>query len=135
MPLIKWNDSFNVNIEIIDKQHQLLVKMINDLYDAMVKKQDRETLGKLLKQLGVYAAMHFAREEHYFEMLNYPDIKAHLKEHDYFEDKIAAFEEDFETGRQNLSLDIMKFLATWLLEHIKKRDQKYSAFLRSHGIE
>jgi len=35
MALINWHPSFSINIEEIDKQHQLLVKMINDLYDAM----------------------------------------------------------------------------------------------------
>ena len=36
MALINWHPNFSINIEEIDKQHQLLVKMINDLYGSWI---------------------------------------------------------------------------------------------------
>ena len=39
MAFIQWNPSFSVNVKILDEQHQMLVKMINDLYDAMEQGQ------------------------------------------------------------------------------------------------
>ena len=35
MGLIKWDDSYSVHIVEIDKQHQKLVDMLNELNDAM----------------------------------------------------------------------------------------------------
>jgi hemerythrin len=58
--------NFSVNVELIDKQHQILVQMINDLYDAMLSGQEKDSLGRLIDRLHTYAAMHFAREEHFF---------------------------------------------------------------------
>ncbi len=134
MSLIKWDPGYSVNVELIDEQHKVLVKMINDLYDAMNTGKEKESLKKLINKISVYAAMHFAREEHYFDMFGYPDSELHKKQHLDFEDKVMEFENDFEKGRQDLSMDIMKFLSDWLLAHIKGSDRKYSSFLNERGV-
>ncbi len=134
MSLIKWDPSFSVNVELIDEQHKMLVKMINELYDAMNTGKEKSILNKLINKISVYAAMHFAREENYFDMFGYPDAELHKKQHLDFEDKVTEFENDFAKGRQDLSMDIMKFLSDWLLAHIKGSDQKYSSFLNERGI-
>ncbi len=51
MPLIQWNESFSVNVVEIDKQHQKLVGMINDLYDAMHQGKGNDVLGKIIDGL------------------------------------------------------------------------------------
>ena len=135
MTLIAWQPQFNVNVEIIDKQHQLLVKMINDLYAAMARKDSMDILKKLIRQLSTYAAMHFAREEHYFDLLNYPNAESHKKEHEDFELKITQFEDDFNAGIRGLSIEIIRFLSDWLVEHIKGSDKKYGPFLNRQGIK
>jgi hemerythrin len=45
MALIQWNDSLSVNVVEIDKQHQKLVRMINELNDAMRQGKGKEALG------------------------------------------------------------------------------------------
>ncbi|THB73702.1 MAG: hemerythrin [Desulfobacteraceae bacterium] len=134
MPLIQWNASFNIHIDMIDKQHHLLVKLINELYDALIDGKDREVLGKKIDQLGIYATMHFAREEHYFDILGYPLAEPHKKEHTAFEKQILQFEKDFSSGKKDLTMDIMRFLSTWLVKHIKGSDKKYGPFLRERGV-
>ncbi len=135
MSLIQWDSSYSVNVELIDEQHKILVTMINDLYDAMNDGKEKEFLKKLINKISVYAAMHFAREENYFDMFGYPDAERHKKNHLDFEDKVTEFEDDFAKGRQDLSMDIMKFLSDWLLAHIKGSDQKYTSFLNERGVK
>jgi len=43
MELIAWDPSFSVNVELIDKQHQMLVQMVNDLNNAMLNGNEKET--------------------------------------------------------------------------------------------
>jgi len=134
LSLIEWDPTFSVNVEIIDEQHKMLVKMINELYEAMLSQKEHEELSKLINQMSVYAAMHFAREEHYFDTLGYQEAEEHKNEHLYFEEKVSQFENDFNSGKQNLTNDIMVFLSNWLTDHIKGRDKRFGPFLNERGI-
>jgi hemerythrin-like metal-binding protein len=134
MSFIQWQSRFDVGVKLIDEQHQLLVKMINDLHAGMQKGEDRGVLGKMINRLVVYAAMHFAREEHYFDLYAYPNREAHIKAHDDFEDQVSRFEQDFKAGKQDLSMDVIGFLSNWLVTHITKTDKKVGPFLNARGI-
>jgi hemerythrin len=135
MDLITWDASFSVNVEMIDKQHQMLVQMVNELNNAMLNGNEKETIGKLINKLITYAAMHFAREEHYLDTFGYPETDVHKKQHDAFERKVSAFEIDFKADQQSLSQDIMQFLSNWLVEHIKGSDKKFGPFLTEKGVQ
>jgi hemerythrin-like metal-binding protein len=135
MPLIKWDPSLSVGVEEVDKQHQLLIQRINDLYKAMKAGREHSVLRKLINQLSTYAAMHFAKEEHYFDIFGYPEAQSHKNEHADFEQKVLQFEKDFNNGRQTLSDEIMTFLGNWLANHIKGSDKKYESFFKERGFE
>jgi len=135
VPLIEWDNSFQLDIDEIDKQHQMLVKMLNDLYVALQFKKERTELGKLLNRMSVYAAFHFAKEENLLEMFGYPDTDTHITEHSDFENKVFDFEQDFASGRADLSLDVMAFLGDWLAGHIKGSDRKCATFLTARGVK
>lgn len=134
MALLEWQPEFNLGIDVIDEQHQMLIKLINELYIAFSFGKDREILEKLLNKLGVYAAMHFAREEHYFEIHAYPETEEHLQEHDDFEDTLYQFEDEFSAGKQDLSVSILNYLNDWLVKHIKGSDREYAPFLKAKGV-
>ncbi len=134
MSLLEWDSSFSVNVELIDEQHKMLVQMINNLYHAMQWGKGNEELSKLINQMSVYAAMHFAREEHYFDTLGYPEAEEHKKEHLYFENQVAQFEQDFNAGKQDVTQDILDFLSRWLVNHIKGSDKKFGPFLNENGV-
>jgi len=134
MAIIYWLPEFNTDIEIIDQQHQLLVDLINQLYEAHATGKDQATLLKLINKVGMFAATHFAREEDYFEIYGYPDMDDHLQEHDYFEDMLNQFEDEFKSGKQQLTNNVIMFLSEWLIKHINGSDQAYVTFLRSRGV-
>lgn len=135
MALITWNQNYNVNINEIDRQHQMLVKMINDLYLAMQTAKEKETLSKMLDKLFIYAAMHFAKEEHYFDTFGFPETEKHKKEHVDFERKLSKFEKDFNSGKVMLTEKVIQYLANWLVHHIQGSDRRYSKFLTERGVK
>ena len=135
MALIQWSNDLSVQIEIIDKQHQKLIAMINEINDAMRQGKGREIVGKIIDGLVSYTQTHFAVEENYFKQFAYPDTARHVVEHQEFVKKAAAFQSDFKNGKLTLSVQVINFLSDWLKHHILGTDKKYVPFLQQKGLK
>jgi len=134
MPIITWNDSYSVNVAEIDRQHQKLTAMINDLNDAMSAGKGKDVLGDIISGLISYTRTHFKTEERYFDRYGYPEAEQHKEEHKKFVSTVQKFQNQFQDGQMMLTIDIMTFLSDWLLKHIQGSDQKYSQFFNEHGL-
>lgn len=135
MALIKWDDSFSVNVAKIDEQHLALIAMNNELNEAMAQGKGKEVLGKIVNGLISYTATHFKTEEDYFNRFGYPEKDSHKKEHVAFVQKVTEFKDGFENGKLSLSIEVMTFLSNWLRNHIKVIDKKYSRFFNEKGLK
>jgi hemerythrin len=135
MALIQWSSELEVGVTEIDAQHQKLVRMINDLNDAMRQGKGKDALGKILAGLATYAGVHFGTEEKYFAQFGYPQAPEHKTEHAAFTRKVLDFKAQFDAGKVGLSIEVMNFLSTWLQRHIKVVDKQYSAFFREKGLK
>ncbi|MCR4420914.1 MAG: hemerythrin family protein [Spirochaetales bacterium] len=135
MPLVLWDDSFSVNVKEIDSQHQALFDLINKLYEAMKKGQGKEVLPKIIDELFLYVEKHFSTEEKYFDRFNYPETENHKLEHYSFLKKVSEFKKSYENSEIALTIDVITFLQTWLTNHIKISDKKYSQFFNENGLK
>ena len=135
MALLSWKENYSVKVAKIDKEHQKLVGLINELHSAMMERKGKEVLGKIIDELAKYTITHFATEEKYFDKFNYPDTAAHKKEHNDFVAKVSDFQKGFDRGQIMLSMDVMNFLKDWLVNHIQGTDQKYSEYFNKHGLK
>ncbi len=134
MALITWNEGLSVNIKKIDDEHKVLIELINELHDAMMKGKSKEILESIISQLIEYTKKHFATEETYFEKYNYPDADSHIIQHEKFVEKVKDFQEKHNSGSAFLSIEIMEFLKNWLTNHIIGTDKKYSDFFNAQGL-
>jgi hemerythrin len=135
MPLMEWDKKMSVGVNLLDTDHQKLVKMLNDLYGAMMEGHGKESLGKILDELAAYTKIHFAHEENFFAQTNYPDAAAHKKEHDELTRQVLEVQRKYKAGATGtLSIEVMNFLKEWLLKHIMGCDKKYGPHLNSKGI-
>jgi hemerythrin len=135
MPLITWTNTLSVGIKEIDAQHQQLIKLINELHDAMKAGKGSAILGSTLGALADYTVYHFGTEEQMFKETGYPDAKAHMAEHKALTQQVLSIKAKFEAGQSVITIDLMEFLRNWLNDHIKGVDKKYTAFFHSKGIE
>ncbi len=134
MPLITWSDNLAVGNATIDNQHQKLVGMVNDLHDAMIKRQGRQMLASLLVKLANYAGTHFACEEKLMQQAGYQGYEQHKAIHEQFNTRVAALKARFEGGESSVTIDAMNFLRDWLQNHILQTDKKYAPSLLAAGI-
>lgn len=126
---VKWDQSLNTNIAVIDQQHRKLINLVNDLNDAMRAGKSKEVLKDVLTVLADYTRSHFSAEERLMAQRNYPDLVAHKSQHTEFIDKISDFQKRVDAGSSVVSIDMMNFLTNWILTHIKGTDFKYVPFL------
>jgi hemerythrin len=135
MAVIQWNDNLSVNVGEIDRQHQQLIKFINDLNQAMKEGKGKDVVGRTVNSLMDYTKTHFKLEEGYFDRFAYPEKLSHKKSHDDFVRKVGDFKKDLEEGRLALSIQVLNFLSDWLRDHIMGTDKKYASFFAEHGVK
>jgi hemerythrin len=129
MPKIQWNQSLSVNVPDIDKQHQRLVKLVNDLHDALHAGKGNDAAAGIIQELIAYTRTHFSYEEKQLELAKYPDIVNHKAAHTALIKKVEEFAEKIKKGQAGISIQLSAFLGDWLKNHIMVTDMKYSPFL------
>jgi len=134
VPFIEWNEKYSVHIEEIDGQHKKLFSIINSLHDAMKAGKGIEVIGNLLGELVDYTYYHFAAEEKYFRLCNYPHFDVHKSEHDLMRNLVADLKVRFDANAQAIIIEVMELLRDWLSDHVLGSDQKYGSFLKKQGI-
>ncbi len=119
----------------MDDKHKVLFDIINDIYDNISKKSNKEIIYDLLVKMRKYTVTHFSAEENHLEKVGYPELDSQKKEHKIFVDKIADLEKRYTEGKAILTFEVTSFLKTWLVQHIEISDKKYGAFLASKGVK
>lgn len=124
-----WQEEYNIGVEIIDKEHQRLFKIINKL--LIVDGEEEEEKSRWACQEGIkyfkgHALKHFVDEEKYMESIGYEGTERHRHIHRNFRENILpALEEELE--KTNFSPEAMgHFLGVcsgWLIGHTLTEDQ------------
>lgn len=134
MSLMEWDDKLSVGVQLIDSEHQQLIRMVNELHDAVRANRGKEVLGKVLDGLIAYTASHFGHEEGEMKRTSYPQALAHKKEHEALVTKVLEIHKQFQAGKVAvLGMETLAFLKEWLVKHIKGSDQALGAWIKAHG--
>lgn len=130
MPLMQWSDKYSVGVNSIDDQHKELVRMLNDLSDAMMGGRGNDELGKVLDSLIAYTVSHFAHEEQQMDRFQYPEAAQHKKQHADLKTQAIEIQQKFKSGATaTISFEVLGFLKNWLINHIQGSDKKLGLFL------
>jgi hemerythrin len=131
---MNWSREYSVDVNSIDREHQQLFDMVNELHDAMQVGKGTQIAPVVLKQLVAYTREHFANEEGMMLRARYPDLANHKAEHDKLTGEVVKIMQDFSEGKVLLSMELLQFLRTWLQTHIRVCDKQYSRHLQAAGI-
>lgn len=122
----EWQDSFNIGVDIIDKEHKRLFKIINKLLtfreDTAI---NQWACREGIKFFEKHAINHFADEEAYMESINYEWLEQHRFLHNGFRQyTLPALEQELEQAEYS-SDSVGHFLgvcAGWLIGHTLTED-------------
>lgn len=131
MAKLAWSAELDTGIDVIDKQHRVIVDYINQLDDARTSGHKREVVGDVIGELIDYTISHFGFEESMQEEARYPFSKAHKKVHELFVKRVSDYQERFKRG-EDVSEELHKLMFHWLFSHIKSDDEDYVASVRDN---
>lgn len=124
----QWSAAYDLEVGAMNDEHKQLVAIMNRLIKESEAKASRHVLGRHLRDLLAYTAMHFEHEEAYMESIRYPKLNTHRGVHRQLLQQLEAHARDFEAGDGRMSEAFFDFLKRWLIAHIKHIDGQYSTF-------
>lgn len=135
MPLVEWNESLSVGVDVLDEEHRKMVDMLNEIYDSMRRSKGPRVMHALFDKMLAYSYAHFKHEEALFDETDFPGAAAHKKEHEDLTAQLAELQKKIKTNpNAGPSIEVINYLRKWLVDHIQGSDQDYSAHLKEHGI-
>jgi hemerythrin len=114
---------FEIGIAEIDRQHRRLFDLLNQLRSWSGKGYEYAATIDTLNELADYTHTHFAVEESLMRMLRYPDIKAHIAEHDRLKKMLEEYRHSI--LKEGSRVELSDFIQSWLIDHISTVDRKY----------
>ena len=126
--MYEMKEAFWTGIALIDTEHEQLFTYANDIYEILndefaIDKYDN--IRNILNLLRDYTKKHFADEEAYMESIGYKKIFTQKMQHQQFITKLDELDlEDWDTNdmQQEVILDILNFVTSWLISHILELD-------------
>lgn len=134
MEEIVWMNEFSVGVAKMDEQHKKLIAMINLLIADQKVLTAPETIAKLLTEMTDYAQEHFRAEEYLMSEYGYDKKDSQVVQHEEFIRKTRAFYIKSEIGPNSLSVALLEYLKTWLVDHILQEDMQYKEFFKTKGV-
>lgn len=132
---IEWTDEFSVGVQKLDKQHQKIIALINDLSDAQNSPEKLDEVHDILFGMMEYSQYHLKYEETLLKKNDYPDFDSHQQYHLDYIRAFSNFSTDIIAGRTaNVTTELLDYLNDWWKHHILEEDMKYKTFFKEKGI-
>ena len=135
--VIEWSDRLKLGIPLIDRQHERLVELANNLHLACLKSSDTANsfFMNATSEAIEYVKYHFSTEEKIMLFLEYPEFSIHRAQHHSFVMEVLRQSAKLPTGRSLAPNRFVYFLKEWILSHIAVSDKAmvdYILKLKNH---
>ena len=135
MEKLVWNEKLNIGVEVIDKAHAELFRIVGKMIELVEDGTHRQTACKEgLRYLEEYTMKHFSEEEAYMRSIHYRGYAEHKKVHDHFrEQTLVSFRKSLEaSGYTKVAVErFLGVLLGWLTGHTMTEDQEIAGKLSS----
>jgi hemerythrin len=135
MILLSWQDDYEVGVPLIDAEHRYLFGLINEFHDKHASGATRGQVLLVLNRLVAYAEEHFHHEEALMAKNGYPRLAAHQALHERLYSSVFGLNERLSRETGKVDVDTLRFLKTWLLDHILKEDMDIGDFAKRKAVQ
>ena len=132
MSLFKWSKGHSVYLPEIDAEHRSLCDLAAELHKAVLARQKPGQLKPILLNLLEAADEHFRHEERLMKVVHYSAFEWHKRQHDTVRKRVKLAIKRVEAGETEVCTDFLKFLSTWLVDHMTVTDRMMGAFIRNY---
>jgi hemerythrin len=117
---IQWGYHFLTGIKAIDRQHESLIALINNLHAVAGRHPRPEELDEAFRALRDYAAEHFTLEEQLMADVGIEgdDVVGHKQAHRSFVAELTELWEERDRDAKTTTEQLLEFLTTWIYRHI-----------------
>lgn len=130
--MIKWKESYNIGIDIIDEQHKELFEIAGRAEELLLLPENIDKFDEIIeivRELTDYVAFHFSTEQNIMEKIKYPKYFSHRVEHDDFIQKINHMNIGaIDTDQHNQLLFIINLVIDWITEHVLYKDKAMAEY-------
>ncbi|MBT4935103.1 MAG: bacteriohemerythrin [Rhodospirillaceae bacterium] len=119
-----WTDSMRVGVDAIDKDHQVLISLLNKVRSNTVKADE---IDMVVEELINYTQYHFKREEAVMKSCLYPAFEQHQNIHLSIAAKVKDLAAQWRNDHDHdptILKHLHKFLRDWFFDHILSEDTK-----------
>ena len=122
-----WKDEYNIGVDIIDREHQRLFRIINKLFAFSDEKNKSQwACQEGIKYFKDHAAKHFVDEEKYMASIGYEGLESHGRLHREFREKTLPLLEKELEQTAYCADSVEHFLGVcvgWLIGHTMMEDR------------
>ncbi len=133
MRVVQWDETLSVGNAEIDKDHQALFELLDQLRAAVREGQTEKIRLGILSELVRRTQAHFALEESVMTRIAYAEAQAHRAEHGKLMAQVRELQDKVMQGDLSLSLSVFQFLYGWLARHIEVKDKPLGRASRMHS--
>ncbi|AGW13095.1 diguanylate cyclase [Megalodesulfovibrio gigas] len=130
---ISWRDGYSSGNKGIDEQHMFLVALANDILKVAFSKHDTEKLTQRISTLLLHVAQHFKYEEEILTEIGFPNVDAHIAEHERLLERCMSLMRDH-SSQPIQTVDVLQYIIHDLvMQHMFRDDVEYYPFITSNA--
>lgn len=125
MPIMTWDQSLDVHVDAMNREHKDILDAMNRIYDADARGQTGPAIMAMIGELGRITVKHFQDEEAFMASIKFPDLDRHKLVHARLLTNFTEHVGKIDAAGGKASQDFFNFLRYWLSAHIRGLDIKY----------
>lgn len=119
---IAWSQAYSIENDSIDKEHQQIFTLANDVQSYA---DDDKKLKEAVKAVVEYTKHHFKSEQEYMKSINYTHLNHHINLHKQIIQELMKFLKDINTlSNEQITQTLHEFITNQIISHILIEDKK-----------